>query len=66
MWSVRFKWLYVIFLVVFTVIMWAAILSFFFSPTKSHNQVGQAVLTWVVGFAVVLFWWRHKSRQGKM
>ena len=60
MWSVRFKWLYAIFLVVFTLVMWTGIL--FVAPAQPQ-QVGRSLVTWVVGFFGVLWWWYRQSHQ---
>jgi hypothetical protein len=66
MWSVKFKWLYAIFLVVFTAVMWAAILFDILDSSKLHTRLLQFVLTWVVGFSGILLWWYVKSRQAEM
>ena len=66
MWSVKFKWLYAIFLVVFTLVMWGGILESVLAPTKSRMSPLEAMFIWVVVFAGVLFWWWHQSKQVKM
>jgi hypothetical protein len=50
MWSVKFKWLYAIFLVAFTLVIGAAFLKSVLASTKSHISPLVVVFAWVVVF----------------
>lgn len=62
MWSVRFKWLYAIFLVVFTAVMVPGI---FLAASTQPQQVPRYVFLWVFTSAGVLLWWYIKGKQAE-